>query len=145
MLYRFDPYHGLERLNEPVAEVRRPHAAPMDAYRVGDEFRVHFDMPGVDAATIELTVEKNVLTVSAERRWGFEGVDVVAAERPQGKFARTLFLGESLDTEHIDASYTDGVLTLRIPVREAAKPRRVAVTATPRSTSIGASTLATSG
>jgi HSP20 family protein len=139
MLYRFDPFHELERLNEHLVEGRQARPLPMDAYRVGDEFRVDFDMPGVDPDTIELTVEKNVLTVSAARHWSSEGVEVVASERPQGRFSRTLLLGESLETERIAASYTDGVLSLRIPVRHAATPRRITVTATPKEARIGTS------
>ena len=121
---------------EHLGEGRRARTPPMDAYRTGDEFRVDFDMPGVNPATIELTVEENVLTVSAERHRSSEGVDIVVNERPQGVFTRTLFLGESLDTDHIEASYTDGVLFLRIPVVHAAKPRRIAVTATPKESKV---------
>jgi len=87
----------------------------MDAYRHGDQFLVHFDLPGADPSSIELTVEKNVLTVKAERRWQRgEGDEVLVAERPQGSFTRQLFLGETLDTDHIDANYENGVLTLTI-------------------------------
>jgi HSP20 family protein len=101
----------------------------MDAYRSGEAFLVLFDLPGVVADSIELTVEQNVLTVSATRgRPQAENVEMVAAERPSGTFSRRLFLGETLDTEHIDANYSDGVLTLRIPITERAKPRKVSVT-----------------
>jgi len=130
MLYRFDPFRDLDRVSEHVPDGRRARTMPMDAYRVGDELRVDFDVPGVDPATIELTVEKNVLVVSAERHWSTDGVEIVANERPQGRFTRSLFLGESLDPEHIEASYTDGVLFVRIPLRQAATPRRIAVTPT---------------
>ena len=136
MLYRFEPFRDLDRLTEHFGEGRRARLLPMDAYRTGDEFRVDFDMPGVDPTTIALMVEKNVLTVGAERHWSSEGVEIVINERPQGVFTRTLFLGESLDTEHIEASYTDGVLFLRIPVLHVAKPRRIAVAATPTETKI---------
>ena len=103
---------------------------PMDAYRRGDRFVVHFDLPGVDPDKIELTIEKNVLTVSAERRWERQEDDEpVAAERLQGSFTRQLFLGETLDPDHVEARYEHGVLTLTIPVAEAAKPRKVTVTA----------------
>ena len=102
----------------------------MDAYRHGDAFVVHFDLPGVDASSIDLTVEKNVLTVSAERNWqAGEGYQVVANERPQGRFSRQLFLGEGLDYDHITAGYDHGVLTVTIPVAEAAKPRKVEIQA----------------
>jgi HSP20 family protein len=103
---------------------------PIDAYRRGEEFVVEFDLPGVDQESIDLTVEKNVLSVHAERRRSAdEGVELLVGERPHGSFSRRLFLGDSLDTEHIEASYADGVLTVRVPVAEKAKPRRVPITA----------------
>jgi HSP20 family protein len=127
MLLRFDPFRELDRLADQAGERRRSVMA-MDAYRAGDEVTVHFDLPGVDRDSIDVTVEKNQLFVRAERRWhGDEDVEVVAAERPQGSFARSLFLGENLDTERIDADYADGVLTLTIPVAEVAKPRKISV------------------
>ena len=102
---------------------------PLDAYRVGDEFVVAFDPPGVSPDAVELDVERNVLTVKAERRPTAAGDDVEmqVAERPFGTFSRQLFLGETLDGSRIDASYEAGVLTLRIPVLEAAKPRRISI------------------
>ena len=136
MLMRFDPFRELDRLNEQLFDARRARLMPMDAYRVGDEFRVDFDLPGVDPASIELTVEKNVLTVKAERHWSADSVETVVCERPQGTFTRDLFLGESLDTEHIEASYENGVLWLRIPVLESAKARRIEVKATPNAAAI---------
>ncbi len=129
MLMRFDPFRELDRLAATTwnAPSRTP-ALPMDAYRRGDQFIVHFDLPGVEPSTIELTVEKNVLTVRAERSWHpTEGAEVVVAERPQGSFTRQLFLGETLDTEAINAAYDNGVLTLTIPVAEKAKPRKVEI------------------
>jgi HSP20 family protein len=103
---------------------------PIDAYRQGDEFVVHFDLPGVDPSSIDLTVEKNVLSVSAERRWeAAEDIQIVASERPQGTFNRQLFLGEGLDADRVEASYENGVLTVRIPVAEQAKPRKVEISA----------------
>jgi HSP20 family protein len=104
---------------------------PMDAYRAGDQFVVAFDLPGVSPEAIELDVERNVLTVKAERRTTAAGdnVEMQVAERPLGVFSRQLFLGEALDIEHISASYDAGVLTLRIPVAEQAKPRKIAISA----------------
>ena len=100
----------------------------MDAYRDGDRVVVHLDLPGVDPDSIELTVEKNVLTVTAERTWEpSEGQDVIVSERRQGRFTRQLFLGDSLDADRVEASYDRGVLTLTVPVTEQAKPRRVQV------------------
>lgn len=128
MLLRFDPFRELDRLtDQAVGEHRRPVMA-MDAFRAGDDVTIHFDLPGVDRDTIDITVEKNQLIVRAERRWnGGDDVDVVASERPQGTFSRSLLLGENLDTERIDADYRDGVLTLTIPVAEVAKPRKITV------------------
>ncbi|MEV5311672.1 Hsp20/alpha crystallin family protein [Streptomyces sp. NPDC052610] len=129
MLMRTDPFRDLDRLAQQVfGSTARPAAMPMDAYRSGDDFIVHFDLPGIDPETIELDVERNVLSVRAERRSPApEDAELIAAERPTGTFTRQLFLGETLDTERIDASYEAGVLTLRIPVAETAKPRRIPI------------------
>lgn len=129
MLMRTDPFRSLDRLAEEVfGTPTRPAAVPIDAYRKGDIFTVQFDLPGVRADSIDLTVEQNVLTVRAQRtRASTEGVEWILGERPQGTFSRQLFLGETLDTEHVEAEYVDGVLTLRIPVAESAKPRKVAI------------------
>ena len=129
MLMRTDPFRDLDRLTQQVfGTPTRPAAMPIDAYRSGDEFVVQFDLPGVDGRSIDLTVEKNVLTVHAERkRPAADDLEMLVAERPQGTFSRQLFLGETLDTEHIEAQYADGVLTLRVPVAEKAKPRRVPI------------------
>lgn len=130
MLMRTDPFRELDRLAEVLGTTTRPVAMPIDAYRKGDSFLVQFDLPGVKVDSIDLTVEKNVLTVHAERsRPAAEDVEMLVAERPQGTFSRQLFLGETLDTEHIAAEYADGVLTLRVPVAESAKPRKVSITA----------------
>ncbi|HET9770042.1 MAG TPA: Hsp20/alpha crystallin family protein, partial [Acidimicrobiia bacterium] len=100
----------------------------MDAYRRNGDFVVHFDLPGIDPGTIDLTVEKNVLTVAAERRFAKqEGDEITVSERPQGRFSRQLFLGESLDPDRIKANYDQGVLTLHIPIAERAKPRKVEI------------------
>src|SRR5205814_4358566 len=130
MRMRFDPVRGFDRLSQQAfgTGARTVPAMPMDAYRHGDRFTVHFDLPGVDAGSIDLTVEKNVLTVSAQRSWQRqEGDEVIAAERTQGTYSRQLFLGESLDTDHIEASYDNGVLTITIPVAEQATARTVEV------------------
>ena len=146
MLMRFDPFRDLDRLTQQLWNTSGTgnsqaglRAMPMDAYRRGDRFVVHFDLPGVDPEGIELTIEKNVLTVSAERRWDRrEGDEPVAAERLQGSFTRQLFLGETLDADHVEARYEHGVLTLTIPVAEAAKPRKVAISASPSTHAIEA-------
>lgn len=130
MLMRFDPFRDFDRLTEGVLTNggSRPAMMAMDAYRDGDHVTVHFDLPGVDADTIDLTVEKNQLSVKAERRWErSEDHQVLAAERPQGGFTRQLFLGDGLDPDRIEADYHDGVLTVTIPVAETAKPRRISV------------------
>jgi HSP20 family protein len=132
MLMRFDPFRELDRLAQqaswPSAPARPPAVMPIDAYRRGDRFLVHFDLPGVNPDSVELTVEKNVLQVRAERSWARqEGDEVVVSERPQGSFTRQLFLGEGLDPNRIEASYDQGVLTVTIPVADQAKPRKVAI------------------
>jgi HSP20 family protein len=102
---------------------------PMDAYRSGDEFIVSFDLPGVTPDAIDLDVERNVLTVKAERRPMVvsEDAQMQIAERPLGVFSRQLFLGDTLDADRIEAGYENGVLTLRIPVAEQAKPLKITV------------------
>ncbi len=134
MLMRTDPFRELDRLTQQffgtTGTTSRPAVMPMDAYRLGELFVVQFDLPGVDPSSIELDVERNVLTVKAERRGPVgEQVELQVAERPRGVFSRQLFLGDTLDTEHIEAAYDAGVLTLRIPVAEQAKPRKIAITA----------------
>ncbi|MHA6782056.1 Hsp20/alpha crystallin family protein [Pseudonocardia saturnea] len=134
MLMRTDPFRELDRLTQQVfgstpGTWSRPTAMAMDAYRAGDEFVVAFDLPGVSPEAIELDVERNVLTVKAERRPAATGehVEMQVAERPLGVFFRQLFLGDTLDTDHIDAAYDAGVLTLRIPIAEKAKPRKISI------------------
>jgi HSP20 family protein len=129
MLMRTDPFRDLDRWAQQVLGTpARPAAMPIDAYRRGDEFLVELDLPGVDPDSIDLTVERNVLTVHAERRrTAGDDVELLIGERPQGTFSRQLFLGDTLDTSNLEAAYTDGVLTVRLPVAERAKPRRVPV------------------
>jgi len=138
MLMRTDPFRDLDRFTQQAFGTPvRPAAMPIDAFRDGEAFVVQFDLPGVDAGSIELTVEKNVLTVHAQRaRSAPDGVEMLVAERPQGTFSRQLFLGESLDSDQIDANYADGVLTMQIPVAEKAKPRRVPINVSDGQTSI---------
>lgn len=143
MLMRTDPFRELDRFAQQVfgnaGTWSRPTPMPMDAYRSGDEFVVAFDLPGVDPQAIELVVERNVLTVKAERRpHATEQAEMQVSERPLGVFSRQLFLGETLDSGRIDASYESGVLTLRIPVLEAAKPRRISITGATERTQIDA-------
>ncbi|MFD6952010.1 heat-shock protein Hsp20 [Nocardiopsis sp. TSRI0078] len=129
MLMRTDPFRDIDRLTERIlGSAGRPATMPIDAYRDGDVFIVCFDLPGVRADSIDLEVERNVLTVTAERPDTVRDREsVVVAERPTGTFSRQLFLGETLQTDDIRAEYADGVLTLRIPVAEQAKPRKISV------------------
>jgi HSP20 family protein len=141
MLLRFDPFREIDRAFEQArTQVQRP-SFPMDAYRHGDTFVLHFDLPGVDPASIDLEYERNVLTVGAERSWQpVQGDDIVANERVHGSFRRQLLLGEGLDATQMHASYEHGVLTVTIPVAEKAKPRKVAVETPGRQTAIEANT-----
>jgi HSP20 family protein len=127
MLMRTDPFRDLDRVAQQMfGTASRPAAMPIDAFRKGDEFVALFDLPGVGADSIDLTVERNVLTVHAERAGTKDDdVEMLIGERPSGTFSRQLILAETLDTDHIEAAYADGVLRLRIPVREQAKARRV--------------------
>jgi HSP20 family protein len=128
---RFDPFRDFDRLTEQLLSGSRGmRAIPMEAYRRGDQFFVHLDMPGVNPEDVEITLERNVVAIRAERRSPRqEGDEVLIDERPQGSFTRQLFLGENLDADHLNASYDKGVLTLAIPVSEQAKPRRVEISA----------------
>ena len=135
MLMRTDPFRELDRLTQQLSGASspgtwsRPNPMPMDAYRAGDEYMVVFDLPGVPQDAIDLDVERNVLTVKAERRplTVSEGVEMQVAERPLGVFSRQLFLGDTLDTERITAEYENGVLTVKIPVAAQAKPRKISI------------------
>lgn len=135
MLMRTDPFREFDRLAQQLTggmspgTWSKPNPMPMDAYRAGDEYVVVFDLPGVPQEAIELDVERNVLTVRAERRPSglSDGVEMQVAERPLGVFSRQLFLGETLDTERIAAAYENGVLTVKIPVAPQAKPRKISI------------------
>ena len=132
MLMRTDPFRDLDRLTQQVlgtnGTLARPSVMPMDAWRDGEVFHVEFDLPGVSPDSIDLDVERNVVTVKAERRARASDAELIAAERPRGVFSRQLILGDNLDTEHIQAAYDGGVLTLKIPVAEKAKPRKISIT-----------------
>lgn len=134
MLMQTDPFRELDRLTQQVfgthGTMARPSVMPMDAWRDGDVFHVEFDLPGVDPDSIDLDVERNVVTVRAERPSRASDAEAIAAERPRGVFSRQLVLGDNLDTEHISAQYEGGVLSLQVPVAEKAKPRKIAITGT---------------
>lgn len=129
MLLRFDPFRDIDRLtNELLGAPRVPQPMPMDCYRAGDTFYLHFDLPGIDPASLQVTAENNTLTVHAERRSvAPDNAVYVVSERPPGVYARQLVLGEGLDLDAIRADYHDGVLTLTLPVAEQAKPRRIEI------------------
>ena len=131
MLMRTDPFRDLDRLTQQLwgteGTLARPAVMPMDAWRDGDTFHVEFDLPGVSPDAIDLDVERNVVTVKAQRPARASDAELVAAERPRGVFSRQLILGDNLDTTHITASYDGGVLTLQIPVAEQAKPRKISI------------------
>ncbi len=132
MLMRTDPFRELDRLAEQVlGTTARPAAMPMDAWREGEDFVVAFDLPGVNVDSVDIDVERNVLTVKAERPDPVGGgTELIASERPRGVFSRQLILGDALDTDGVKANYDAGVLTLRIPVAEKAKPRRIEIETT---------------
>jgi HSP20 family protein len=128
MLMRTDPFRDLDRLTEQLwGTASRPTLMAMDAWRDGDEFVVEFALPGVSPESVDLDVERNVLTVRAERPTLNGDRELIAAERPRGVFSRQLILGDNLDTENVGASYSSGVLTVRIPVAEQAKPRKIQI------------------
>ncbi|WP_256363005.1 Hsp20/alpha crystallin family protein [Streptomyces sp. TRM70350] len=127
VLMRTDPFRELDRLTQQVfGTMARPAAMPMDAYENEGAFWIHFDLPGIDPDSIELNVEQNVLTVKAERP-APKDVEMVVAERPSGVFSRQLFLGETLDTDRIEAGYDAGVLTVKVPTVEKAQARKIEI------------------
>ena len=128
MLMRSDPFRDLDRFaNHVLGTAARPAVMPMDAWREGEKFVVEFDLPGIDADSLDIDIERNVVTVRAERPALNPDREMLATERPRGIFSRQLVLGENLDTDRIEASYAEGVLRLHVPVAEKAKPRKITV------------------
>lgn len=128
LLRTADPFREFDRLSQQLAgTTNRPAVMPMDAWREGDAFVLEFDLPGIAKEGIDLDIERNVLTVRAERVVRNGDWEMLATERPRGLFSRQLVLGDNLDLGHIDAAYADGVLRLTIPVAEKAKPRKIEV------------------
>ncbi|MFD6496709.1 Hsp20/alpha crystallin family protein [Streptomyces sp. NPDC059944] len=132
MLMRTDPFRELDRLAQQLmgpGTWSRPSAMPMDAYRDGDQYVIAFDLPGIDPDALDIDVERNMLTVKAERRPlpRSQSAQTELSERPLGVFSRQIVLADTLDTKHISADYEAGVLTLRIPIAERAKPRKISV------------------
>ncbi len=136
MLMRTDPFRELDRLTQQLLGTSgtwsRPAPMPMDAYREGDEYVIALDLPGVSPDAIDIDVERNMLTVKAERRpvTKADSVQMELSERPLGVFSRQVMLADTLDVDHIKADYDAGVLTLRIPIAERAKPRKISISAT---------------
>lgn len=129
MAASFDRFRGFGRLFDDWWGRPRVRSMPLDAYRRADTFFMHFDVPGVDPDSILVTVEGDALTLKAGRAWAEEGSDeLVARERPHGTFERRVYLGADVDREHVEAEYKDGVLTVRLPVKKAAKPHKVPIT-----------------
>jgi HSP20 family protein len=129
MAISYDPFRELDQLAQQLMSGgRSPRSFPMDAYRRGDDFFIHLDLPGVDPGSIDITVEGSNITISAERRFNqHEDDEILVSERPQGRFSRDLRVGTRIDSNAIEADYEDGVLTLRLPMAAEAKPRRVEV------------------
>jgi HSP20 family protein len=128
LLRTTDPFRDFDRLaSQLLGTTNRPAVMPMDAWREGDVFMIEFDLPGVSQETIDLDVERNVLTVRAERIGRNGDWEMLASERPRGVFSRQLVLGDNLDLDRIEASYDSGVLRLSVPVAERAKPRKIQV------------------
>ncbi len=131
LLRTTDPFRDLDRLAQQLwGTTNRPAVMPMDAWREGDRFVIEFDLPGVSPESIDLDVERNVLTVRAERVARNGDWEMLASERPRGQFSRQLVLGDNLDLDRIEAGYDDGVLRLIVPVAEKAKPRKIVVSTT---------------
>ena len=128
-LMRFDPFRELDRLaDQALVGARAARTLPMEALRRGDQFIVSIDVPGTDPNDIDVTLERNVVEITAHRQpIRQEGDEVIVDERPQGEFRRQLFLGENLDPDNLSATCDRGVLTLTIPVSEASKPRKVQI------------------
>ena len=136
MLMRTDPFREFDRLAQQVfgaGTTSRPAVMPMDAWREGDTFVIEFDLPGVEPETLDIDVERNVLTVKAERPRRSGDWEMLASERPSGLFSRQLVLGDNVDLDKVQAAYDAGVLRLRVPVAERAKPRKIEVTSSSKS------------
>ncbi|MEJ3405224.1 Hsp20/alpha crystallin family protein [Rathayibacter sp. YIM 133350] len=130
MANTFDPFREFDRVASALLDTRRgPRMMPMDLYRDGDHYVLSADLPGVDPGSVDIDVDGQLLTIRAERTLSnAENVKWITREREAGSFLRQLSLGQGLDTEHISASYSNGVLSVTIPVSEKAKPRKIEVT-----------------
>ncbi|MGN0064337.1 MAG: Hsp20/alpha crystallin family protein [Nocardioides sp.] len=132
LLRTTDPFRDFDRLTQQLlGTTNRPAAMPMDAWREGERFVIEFDLPGVARESIDIDVERNVLTVRAERVARNSDWESLASERPKGAFSRQLVLGDNLDLDRVEAAYTDGVLRVVVPVAEKAKPRKIEISSSP--------------
>ncbi len=138
MATRYDPFTELTSLlNSSLRQVPSSPVMPLDLYREGDTFVASLDLPGVDPGSIDIDMEDRTLTIRAERKAPQnEGLQWVTHERPTGTFARQMTLGYGLDLSNVVANYSDGVLTLTIPVAEEAKPRKIQVSHTGQASEI---------
>ena len=129
LLERFDPFLAeFDRLTQRTFGSADGVGLPMDVLRRGEELVVRVDLPGVAADKINLTVENHVLTITAERRASYgEGDQILAQERFDGAISRRLRVPDWVDSDTVTADYTDGVLTVHLPLAEKAKPRRIEV------------------
>ena len=129
MTMNFDPFRELDRLaGSLLGNTTGPRSMPMDLYRTGDHYVLDVDLPGVDPGSVDVDMDGSVLTIRAERTLGVpEGSQWLTRERQPGTFVRQLTLGDGLDAERITAAYDNGVLSVTIPVKESAKPRKIAV------------------
>ena len=126
MLMRFDPFSEIDRLMQPTWNARA--SVPLDVYRKGDQFILRADLPGFNPDSLDVSIERNMLSIKAERSWApSDGDEVLVAERPQGSFTRRLFLSDDLDAEHIVAQYENGVLTVKVPIAASARTRKIKV------------------
>jgi len=139
LLRTTDPFRELDRLTQQMlGSTNRPAVMPMDAWREGDRFVIELDLPGVSRDAIDIDVERNVLTVKAERVARNGDWEALASERTKGHFTRQLVLGDNLDLDKIEASYDNGVLRLVVPIAEQAKPRRIEIATSPEAAAIEA-------
>src|SRR5688500_10626008 len=133
LLRTTDPFRDFDRLTQQLlGTTNRPAVMPMDAWREGDHFVIEFDLPGTTRDRLELDVERDVLTVRAAPVARNGDWEMLRAARPRGAVSRQLVLGDNLDLDHFDASYEGGVLRLKVPVAEKAKPRKIEISGSER-------------
>jgi HSP20 family protein len=125
-----DPFEEMDRMLNSFGGGWRGGVMPLDAFEKDGSYTLRFDVPGVDPGDVDLTVEGNLLTVTADRPVEeTEGATWLLRERPSGTHRREVRLGDRLDTSRVKASYDNGVLTVEIPMRAEARPHKVAINA----------------